>query len=317
MPMLIPIVVAFVGVGTGVVSGLAAYATIAGAVLSGVGALTGNKDLMRIGAVISIGGGIAGAVEGLAGEAAVDGAGGMANAEGATPADLTGGVGGNATLEGGATPDAALTGAGNGGDLSAPGSAPPGTAPEGAPGSLAAPGTTATPGALTQPSGAGTLGQTNLNQNSMSGAYQSTDASTAPTSASTTSTTTSADALDPNATRGTPDGTGDYGSSTGPGSAGTSSMTTPSAGPLDKIVNGARQFGGNDLQAWFQRAQGAAGSVGDFIKNNPALVKVGGDMLGAMYGPQAERLDMEKSMYERARRNLNSPIALTYTKPKG
>lgn len=66
MPMFIPVIVAFASVGAGVVTGFAAYAAVAGAVLSTVGALTGNKDLQRIGAFVGIVGGISNIASGAA-----------------------------------------------------------------------------------------------------------------------------------------------------------------------------------------------------------------------------------------------------------
>lgn len=69
MPMILPVVIAFAAVGSGAVVGFAAYAMVAGAVLSTAGALTGNKDLSRIGAFIGLAGGISSLASGAAGAA--------------------------------------------------------------------------------------------------------------------------------------------------------------------------------------------------------------------------------------------------------
>lgn len=49
---------AAIGTATTVLGTIAAYSTVAGAVLTGVGALTGKKDLMKIGGVLSLAGGL-------------------------------------------------------------------------------------------------------------------------------------------------------------------------------------------------------------------------------------------------------------------
>jgi hypothetical protein len=80
MPVAIPIIAAFASGAVGaVIAGtatFAAYATVAGAVLSVAGAVTHNKDLMRIGAIVGIVGGAASLINGastVAGEAAAPG----------------------------------------------------------------------------------------------------------------------------------------------------------------------------------------------------------------------------------------------------
>lgn len=50
--------------------------------------------------------------------------------------------------------------------------------------------------------------------------------------------------------------------------------------------------------------------VTNFLKNNKELVNLGGNALASMFGPQAEAIDFQKSLYERRRRNLNSPVRL-------
>ena len=38
--------------------------------------------------------------------------------------------------------------------------------------------------------------------------------------------------------------------------------------------------------------------------------------VGSAYGPEAEAMDLRKSLMERARRNSNSPVRLQYLTPK-
>ncbi len=96
MPMLLPVVAAFAAgtagmaaVGAAAAAGstlglIAGYASVAGAVMTGVGALTGSKDLMKIGAVLSIGGGLTSWATGAAaGGGAAAGAEALGEASGA------------------------------------------------------------------------------------------------------------------------------------------------------------------------------------------------------------------------------------------
>lgn len=67
MAVVIPVIASFaagaagvaaVGAATTAVGLVAAYATVAGAVLSGIGAVTGKKDLIKIGGIMSLAGGV-------------------------------------------------------------------------------------------------------------------------------------------------------------------------------------------------------------------------------------------------------------------
>lgn len=60
---------------------------------------------------------------------------------------------------------------------------------------------------------------------------------------------------------------------------------------------------------------GATGGVTGWIKENPMAAKMLFDAAGSAYGPEAEALDYKKSLMERARNNLNSPVRLRYLKP--
>lgn len=48
-----------------------------------------------------------------------------------------------------------------------------------------------------------------------------------------------------------------------------------------------------------------------WVKENPDLAKFGFSILESIYGPQAEQIDMQRSMLDRRRANMNSPIRLT------
>lgn len=291
MPMVIPLVAAFaagaggvaalgaaatIGGIAGTVATVAAYATIAGAVLTGVGAITGSKDLMKIGAVLSIGGGIAGFAAGAAAGASAgleSAAASASNAEGALPASVTGEAADGA--------GAIATPVNPGGNVQVTTPTPGNVAPD-----------------VQAPAGVG-------DSNSLTTAYR-------------TDTTTAQPSLGLNGTAGTPSGVGDYGSSTGPGAAGTSTTVTgqldPQNAALNRVAQGAKDLTSNDVSSWWEKARAAGGAVGKFVQDNPALVKIGGDMLSSMYGPAAEKLDWEQSIYNRARANLNAPIKLTYAK---
>lgn len=100
MPMIIPVVMAFAGAAAGVGATYLTVLSVAGAVLSTVGAVTGKKDLMKIGAVLSLGGaigsGLAGAGVGAASSEAAGEAAGQAAANEASIAAGSGALNGAA-----------------------------------------------------------------------------------------------------------------------------------------------------------------------------------------------------------------------------
>lgn len=53
-------------------------------------------------------------------------------------------------------------------------------------------------------------------------------------------------------------------------------------------------------------------AVGKWAKDNKELVNIGANALSQVYSPQAEQLDFQRSIYDRARRNMNSPVRLKY-----
>lgn len=61
--------------------------------------------------------------------------------------------------------------------------------------------------------------------------------------------------------------------------------------------------------AWDKTKQLAAGA-GQFVKDNKELVSLAGGVVQGMYGPQAEQLDLQKSILARRRANMNNQIRL-------
>lgn len=55
-----------------------------------------------------------------------------------------------------------------------------------------------------------------------------------------------------------------------------------------------------------------ASDLGKFARENKELVNIGANALSQIYSPQAEQLDFQRSIYDRAQRNLNTPVRLKY-----
>lgn len=285
--MVIPLVAAFAAGAAGVAAAatattligtIAAYATIAGAVLTGVGALTGSKDLMKIGAVLSIGGGLTSLATGAA-EAA-----GATASEGAVSgmdvaADQVGTASAGMQASTSAVPDAVapLT------DL------PAGGMPQGG----------EALGNVTSPMP--NVGTTPIAQQA---------ASLKPTMDTSAISTPMVDGS--NAAAGSTLQTPDPSMGFGKGGFDFSKAAKP-----DMVAQGGAKMTTSDLSAFMQKAKEAGGAVSEFMSKNPALMKVGGDMLSSMYGAQAEKFDYEKGLMDRARANLNAPVKLVYQKPGG
>lgn len=83
-----------------------------------------------------------------------------------------------------------------------------------------------------------------------------------------------------------------------------------------RLGEAAQNFTSEDLASWWERAQTLGRGLGNFAKENKELVQLGLGAIQGMKGPEAEKLDYERSLYERARRNLNTPIALRYQPPR-
>ena len=299
MPMVIPVIAAFASVSAGVaaigavgasaLSIVAGYAMVAGGILTGVGALTGNKSLMKIGGVLSLGG----ALGGLAGSA-------MSAASGATDAASAGAVNGLDAASDAASAASAAGGVEGGTNLFAYDAANMAGSASQAGGEAAAAidgGTNLFAQAAPQATQAGSGSISDLAmQNTGAGALES-GAGAAPMPIS-----------QPNIGSASPAGAGAYSAQPSVQPVSTASTT---------VQNAASNMTGPDLASWWQKAQQTGKGVADFLSKNKELVKIGGDMMASMYGPQAEKLDMEKSLMERARANLNSPVQLKFVKPGG
>lgn len=251
----------------GIASG---YAMVAGAVLSGVGALTGKKDLMKIGGILSLAGGvgsIANAASGAA-DAAMQEVAGKAAAES---------VGDKLAKD--AVTDQLVQEMGAGAAQSA-------TEAAGQAASQAASGAVAR--------SAGNVSQALTGQ-------------------------VGADSMTPLA---------DSAGQAGAQSAAQASIQPPAQSAVQSAVDGAglrisdvSVSASGDLSGGIGRigsklASGAE-SMGAWVKSNKELLDVGGKTLNAMYGPEAELVDMKKqefdrqqSLLDRAYANLNAPVRL-------
>jgi hypothetical protein len=287
--MAIPIIAAIGTVGAGltaaaaattVIGTVAAYATIAGGVLTGIGAVTGKKSLMKIGAVLAIGGGLATMANNWANSAATA----TSDAAGKVAVDATKNV-----VED-AAPSAAQVGTEAvpvPADVARAGGEIPGQM-GGAQGYTAAGMTTPVPtGATAGLNAAPSLGL---------------DAA-APTAANASTPLAVPDAVAP-----------------------TVSVNGPAPVSIDPYQQyqstmmeaGQRTLGGtaadSPIQQWLNKITGGMKAVGGVIKDNKELIQLGGQMLGAAYGPQAEQIDMLKAQQDRQVKNLNTPVKLYYRK---
>lgn len=103
-------------------------------------------------------------------------------------------------------------------------------------------------------------------------------------------------------------------------------MTNPGAiepvaslGVQDAIAQAGRGMTSSEMQSLlssaFDRTKSALGGVGQFVQKNPMLTMIGGQMLSSAYGPEAEAIDLEKSIMRRRLRNINNPIRLGQITP--
>jgi trimeric autotransporter adhesin len=287
MPMVLPVVAAFAsGAVSAVIAGtasFAAYATVAGAVMSVAGAITGSKDLQRLGAIVGIVGGVAGFMNGAAsaasstasaaaegvGEAAVSGMDLAADAAAGSANSISGASGGLQA----AADSAAMVNGGNG--VQAPMAyAGPGSTGAGAGTDLVA----NTPSAVSPVE--------SLSRQAMQQGLPST-----PGAASASVTPSAAAGVE------VPSGMDIAGNS--------------AAGP-NSLNAAAKQYNAGDLNSWWDKAMKAGKDVGRFVRDNKELVQMGGTVLQSVYGPQAEANDMQRSLMEQARRNINTPVVLKY-----
>ena len=264
MAVAIPLVMAYGAVASGAVVGLAAYATVAGAVLSTVGALDGNKDLRKLGAVLQLGSALYTGFSGAAG----------AGAGGKAAADAAGSSGGMYDMASASAYDAGLGAAG---------------VESVAPTAQDLVGSNA--GALGQQAAGGSLdtlyGAPADVQQEMAGGLFNRAASN-------------------QAAAGAP-------SMYGGDQAG---------GALDQQ---ASTVASSDFAKWLDSAMSKAGSAlkqtGKFVQDNKEIVSMGGNAVNSMYGPQArlaqiqqDQMNYQRGLMERARANINAPVALRYNR---
>lgn len=60
----------------------------------------------------------------------------------------------------------------------------------------------------------------------------------------------------------------------------------------------------------------AADGAGAWMQKNPVASNMVFKALEGMYGPQAEQMDYERGLMDRARRNMNTPVRMQYQTPK-
>jgi len=288
--MVIPVIAAIGSVSAGlaaaatattVIGTVAAYASVAGGVLTGIGAVTGKKSLMKIGAILSIGGGLATAGIKMAANAAAEKAAETAAAQAAWDAgeSAVGDAAANVTQVGADAAQAAqaVNGAGDiAGQMG------------GAQGYTTAGMTTPVPaGATAALETAPSIGL---------------DAA-APA------------AVDVSAPLAVPDAVAPTVSVNGPAPV---SIDPYQQYQSTMMEAGQRTLGGtaadSPIQQWLNKITGGMKAVGGVIKDNKELIQLGGQMLGAAYGPQAEQIDMLKAQQDRQVKNLNTPVKLYYRK---
>lgn len=282
----IPVLVSFASAGAAVtaagsvaaaLSTVSGFLSIAGAALTTVGAISGNKDAKRIGGFMSLGGGIGTAFNAYTAGSSV--------AEAASAADMAGGMGG------GLGGDAALgTSAGYDGFMGAAGEA----------GKLG--------GSLMDTARAASSISPDMARQAV-GDFGSQVMDGAQATAATSG--ASPPLFEPSMHGSQPIPTQDMGQGLTQGlpSAGGASHTS-------ELARGASTMNQSELMGLLKDAAGKTGKtlngVAEFLTKNKELVKIGGDMLGGMYGPQAEQLDFNKSIYNRRMANVNKPVKLYY-----
>jgi hypothetical protein len=85
------------------------------------------------------------------------------------------------------------------------------------------------------------------------------------------------------------------------------------------IVSMLERGTANAKSLFGQAAEGAGkvmDAAGNWVQKNPQASNLMFKALEGMYGPQAEQMDYERGLLERARRNVNSPVRLQYQTPK-
>ena len=286
MAVLIP---ALISIGTGAfgaaagaiaagTAGFAAFATVAGTVLTGLGALTGSKDMQKIGGILSLGAGLSNAFAGAAGGAsagAVDSA--ALGLDGAADAAASGFASGADGIAAGASGgfDAAAAAKDFGGQINT---------------GFEAGASAAQPGMLNQGL-----------------AQAANEAPASPIWAK-------AQGLGGTDSQLASQQLGITGQQAQAGAVAPRSVDLGSLGGT--LETGARGITQADISAYlakaWERAQTGLSGIGKFTRDNKELVQMGGQALQSAYGPEAQQLDFKKSLMERARRNLNAPVKLNF-----
>lgn len=108
----------------------------------------------------------------------------------------------------------------------------------------------------------------------------------------------------------------------------TAPVAATPAGTLAEVAQGITQ---NDITSMLQRGAEKAGSLmgqawdgagkalntaGQWVQKNPQAASMVFNAVGNAFGPEAEAMDLRKSLMERARQNVNSPVRLQYLTPK-
>lgn len=287
MAVAIPLLAVAGGVSAGMAMAAGAAVTfasamaVAGGMMAGLGLISNDKDMQRMGSMLSAVSGLSGAFTGGANAAAtagaVESAGGL-SAEAAGLGAETGSLGAGYNFDGI-------------GNYSGVGAAP-------------------TPGAgLGQAAGgAGAAGQINPQAAGLGQASQDIASSL----------TGSEGGLLAKAYQT---------AQTAPLGAAAPVAQTP-AGALSEVAQGITQ---NDITAMLQRGADKAGSLmgqawdgagkvlnsaGQWVQKNPQAASMVFNAVGNAFGPEAEAMDLRKSLIDRARQNSNSPVRLQYLTPK-
>lgn len=269
MAVVIPIIASFASAAAAVtaagsiaaaMSTVSGFLSIAGAALTTIGAVTGKKDLMKIGGFMSLGGGI-----GTAFNAAAEAAGTAAAQE---AANASWSAGGAAEVAGGAGVQAAAP--------------------------IAEAASSLAPDLAT--SAAKDFGG-QLNQSLYTRAPE----------------LAANPALDAGLANGV---TGSNPAVAAPALVDPTVAAPGLQSAASKIAEGGQSMTMADLQGYMKTGYNAVKPIAsgalDFIQKNPNASAMGLQALSSMYGPEAERMDYTKSIYERRMKNLNSPVKLNF-----
>jgi len=270
------------------------FLTIAGAALTGIGALTGEKDLMKIGGLMSLGGGLAGMAGAGAGSAA--GAGVETGADAATSEawangadkgmDTVAKVGGETATEAvsNAGADQAMQLANEAGGKGVTYAEALNTADAAAPATVDA-------------------GQSSIWDRAGDASQQAklmeANVTTLPSDIGQGGLSMDAMAQAPT------DSISQAGQSMTSGKVDTLTQR------LANKTAASNPQAGSALQLSMSDIGKGIDKLGQHFSTNKTLYEVGGTLLNSMFGPQAEALDMQKSIMARRLRNMNNPVALS------